>query len=124
MAVDYRTFSARLPQRELVIVAYQAGMLGCSTSEVAKYAILRLNGMSHDEAKAEAMSTRTIVEALPDMEKVTSVSLPVKTIEIAQGKVPGANNSTILRYALTRLSMTESEARQASHRKPGRRKAS
>lgn len=123
MSEPTRSFSAKLPHRELVIAAYTAGMLGCTKAEITKYAILRLIGHEHESAKALATSSRTTVDALSDTEEITTVRLPVEWIEAAQEKVPNANASTVYRFALTRLTMPEdqalAESRRAMGPKPG-----
>lgn len=113
-------FSARLPQRELVMVAWKAGMLDCTTAEVTKYAVLRFIGHSHEEARELALSLRNTVDTVLDTEKTTTVQMPTEWIQAAQKKMPDASKSTLYRFMLTRLTMAENEALAESTKKMGR----
>lgn len=113
--------AAKIPPRELAIVAYQAGMTDASISEVGKYAILRMAGYPHDEAKGMALALRGS-HSIDDGEKVVGIRMPIEWVEMARANVPehSDNTSYLLRYSLARLTSSENEAREIAGRKIGR----
>jgi hypothetical protein len=113
--------SARVPPRELAIVAYHAGMTDASVSEIGKYAMLRLAGYSHDEAKEKALALRGR-HTIDDADRVIGIRMQTEWIDEARSHAPdiGDNTSLLFRYSLARLVSGSDEARTIASRRMGR----
>lgn len=112
--------SGKISQRELVQVAWKAGMLEATTAEITKYAILRYIGYSHEDAKTTALSLRKPVSEVADTEKNLTVQLPAHWITAAKEKFPGDNAAMLYRYILARLTMPEDQALAEASKTIGR----
>lgn len=115
--------TARVAPRELAIVAYHARMTDASIAEVGRYAILRLAGYSHDDARERALSSRS-TPSIDGPDRVIGFTIPKEWLEAARENVPGdsSNTSHLFRYSLARLTSDDQEAIELATRRPGPRR--
>lgn len=107
--------SAKMPPRELAVLAVMNGLVDWTPAEVSRYALLRIIGRTHDDAcKLARTSNKSIRENIDQMQTTTdkhfSVQIPQEWLDTAKNLHPELNNSTLYRYAILRLSGNNDEA--------------